>query len=146
MTDDEVAVAAGIDPDLKFLDEGMYMTEVQNARTSMGGASSTPTNPSAYVASGAFSSRTGKFVPLSQTGSGGLHDPSRLTHAAQADRQMSAFFDIEAHQAQREADRRKKENDSHESNKRQRPTKKQLKFYKERAKEKKAAKLAWLRE
>lgn len=137
LTDEEIAEKYGIDPDLAYLDPGLFATEIRQAR--LGNAT--------YSASGAFDKRTGKFVPLSATGVKGTHDPSRLSHANQADRQMSAFFDIEQYEQERKRARDEKEQEEAEGISRKRPpTKKELQRYKERAKEKKAAKYAWLRE
>lgn len=137
-SDEQVAQASGIDPDLAYLDPALYAAEVQRARK---GASS------AYSSSGAFDSRTGKFVPLAATGAAGTHDPSRLSHANQADRQMSAFFDVQQYQEERKRDREEREREEAEGSKRRKaPTRKELQRYKERAKEKKAAKYGWLRE
>lgn len=137
-TDEEIAELHGIDPDLAYLDPALYASEVRQARKGKLGA---------YAASGAFDSRTGKFVPLSATGAKGTHDPSRLSHANQADRQMSAFFDIQQYEQERKRSREEKEQEEAQGlSKKRPPTKKELQRYKERAKEKKAAKYAWLRE
>lgn len=150
MTDEEVALACGIDPDLAYLDPGMYATEIQQARMGMGtGASSSSAGGAGYRLAGAFDSRTGEFVPLQKVGQGAEHDPSRLGHAFQADRQMSAFFDVQQYHEERkrehEAQQGAQTTDDDGRIKRHRPTKKELKQFKERAKEKKAAKHAWLR-
>jgi hypothetical protein len=137
LTDEEVAESFGIDPDLAYLDPALYASEVRQARK----------GNSTYAASGAFDSRTGKFVPLSATGAKGAHDPSRLSHANQADRQMSAFFDIQQYEQERKRSREEREQEEAEGiSKKRAPTKKELQRYKERAREKKAAKYAWLRE
>lgn len=137
MTDEEIAEAHGIDPNLAYLDPALFASEIRQART--GNAT--------YASKGAFDSRTGKFVPLSATGTKGTHDPSRLSHANQADRQMSAFFDIQQYELERKSSREEKEQEEAEGISRKRPpTKKELQRYKERAREKKAAKYAWLRE
>lgn len=137
LTDEEIAEKYGIDPDLAYLDPGLFATEIRQAR--LGNAT--------YASSGAFDKRTGKFVPLSATGVKGAHDPSRLSHANQADRQMSTFFDIEQYEQERKRARDEKEQEEAEGiSKKRPPTKKELQRFKERAKEKKAAKYAWLRE
>ena len=134
MTDEEVATANGIDPDLAYLDPVLYASEVQQART----------GSSVYAASGAFDSRTGKFVPLSARAT---HDPSRLSHANQADRQMNAFFDVQQYEEEKKRSREEQEQEEAQGAKRQKaPTKKELQRYKERAKEKKAARYGWLRD
>lgn len=163
LTDEELALQCGIDPDLAYLDPAMYAAEIQGARAKydrVGASPSSRTPSDTYRAAGAFDSRTGKFVPVQHTGRGALHDPSRLTHANQADRQMSAFFDVEAHNEERMRQHRDAmqkrarqlgEEGTGGSGGKQRhdkapPTRKELKMYKERAKEKKASKHAWLRE
>ncbi|UZJ57363.1 hypothetical protein CBS101457_006683 [Exobasidium rhododendri] len=134
LTDEEVATAHGIDTDLAYLDPTLYASEVRQART----------GSSTYSASGVFDSRTGKFVPLSARAT---HDPSRLSHANQADRQMGAFFDVQQYEEERKRDRDEQEEEEAQDSKRKKaPTKKELQRYKQRAKEKKAAKYGWLRE
>jgi hypothetical protein len=134
MTDEEIATAHGIDPDLAYLDPTLYASEIRQART----------GTSTYSTSGVFDSRTGKFVPLSARAT---HDPSRLSHANQADRQMSAFFDVHQYEEERKRDREEREEEEAQGSKRKKaPTKKELQRFKERAKEKKAARYGWLRE
>lgn len=142
MTDEQVAQMVGIDPDLAYLDPVMYANEIHQAR--MGNAASTSTS---YQSQGAFDSRTGKFVSQTNLKQGATYDPSRLSHANQADRQLGAFFDVEQYEGQRkrEHENAQLETDEQGRVKRQRPSKKELKFFKERAKEKKASKHAWLR-
>lgn len=137
LTDEEVALTNGIDPDLAYLDPVLYASEILQARS----------GKSSYSVSGAFDSRTGKFVPLSSTGVNGVHDPSRLSHANQADRQMGAFFDVEQYEEDRKRSREEREQEEAQGVKRKKPpTRKELHRFKERAKEKKAAKYAWLRD
>jgi hypothetical protein len=72
---------------------------------------------------------------------------SRLSHANQADRQMSAFFDVHQYEEERKRDREEREEEEAQGSKRKKaPTKKELQRFKERAKEKKAARYGWLRE
>ncbi|PWN36613.1 uncharacterized protein FA14DRAFT_4696 [Meira miltonrushii] len=142
MTDEEVAQMVGIDPDLAYLDPVMYANEIHQARMGNGNPTST-----SYRSQGAFDNRTGKFVSQSALKQGATYDPSRLSHANQADRQMGAFFDVEQYEDQRKREHEKAQLETDEQGriKRQRPSKKELKFFKERAKEKKASKHAWLR-
>jgi hypothetical protein len=122
---------------LAYLDPVLYASEVLQARS----------GSSAYSASGAFDSRTGKFVPLSARA---MHDPSRLSHENQADRQMNAFFDVQQFEEERKRNREKEEEvelEESQGTKRKRvPTKKELQRFKERAKEKKAARYGWLKD
>lgn len=146
MTDEQVAQMVGIDPDLAYLDPIMYANEIHQAR--MGNTNpALATSTSSYRLQGAFDSRTGKFVSTSNLKQGGTYDPSRLSHANQADRQMGAFFDVEQYEDQRKREHENSQLETDEQGriKRQRPSKKELKFFKERAKEKKASKHAWLR-
>lgn len=137
LTDEEVAEANGIDPDLAYLDPTLYASEIQQART----------GKAMYSAAGAFDKRTGKFIPLAATGASGTHNPNRLSHANQADRQMGAFFDVKEYEEERKRAREETEREETNGEKRKRaPTKKELQRFKERAKEKKAAKYAWLKE
>lgn len=143
MTDEEIAQMVGIDPDLAYLDPVMYANEIHQARL---GNTSNLTSTS-YLSQGAFDSRTGQFVSKSNLNKGATYDPNRLSHANQADRQMGAFFDVEQFEDQRkrEHDKIQKETDEQGRIKKQKPSKKELKYFKERAKEKKASKHAWLR-
>ncbi|KDN52237.1 hypothetical protein K437DRAFT_25015 [Tilletiaria anomala UBC 951] len=124
----------GIDSDLAFLDPSLS-SSLSAGAVSAGGS---------YRTVGHFDARKGKFVPQAQAtlGAGGQYDPTRMTHASQANRQMEAFFDTKAWQEDLEK-RRREEEEEREGKKRL--TKKDLARFRERKKEKKAAKYGWLR-
>lgn len=123
----------GIDSDLAFLDPSL---------SALVGSSSGKAPAGGYVAQGQFDARKGKFVPVAQAAVGGTYDPTRMTHAAQANRQMEAFFDTESWQAELE---RRRQEEAEKGDEQKRPTKKDLQRFKERKMEKKKAKYDWLR-
>ncbi len=98
-----------------------------------------------YSAKGFFDARKGKFIPHSQAalGSGGTYDPNRMTHAAQANRQMEAFFDTQAWEHELEERRRREA--AADGSAQQRVTKQDIQRFKQKKKEKKAARYGWLK-
>lgn len=132
MSDEDFAAMHGIDPDLAFLDPQLYAARLASAK---GGGSAA--SAAAYGASGAFDTRTGKFVPSAAVLSG-VHDPSRLSQVARSTRQMEVFFDVNAYQAERAKEREEREAGG--DAKRQRLNKKELKAFKEKRKEKRLKK------
>ena len=151
ISDEELAQLHNLDPDLAYLDPGLYASQLSEARqaynTSRGGGGSSNSNAiaaGAYATKGTFDARTGKFVPAAKTAE---YDPSRLSHANQADRQMGAFFEVDAYNEERR--RLREEEDMIEQaggSRKRKPTKQDIQFYQQRKKEKKAAKLSWLRD
>lgn len=89
MTDEQLALSAGIDPDLAYLDPTLYSAQLASARA---GAASGP-----YGAAGAFDARTGRFVPAGNLGAGAINDPSRLSQVARAGRQVRVLGCAGAH-------------------------------------------------
>ncbi|CAO1624785.1 unnamed protein product [Parajaminaea phylloscopi] len=126
-----------LDPDLAFLDPTLY--------AAASGSSGSGNSGGQYTAQGTFDRRTGRFVP-SDPSAGDLHDPSRHSQSARAQRQMNAYFDVDEWQRSRETDAARQ---SASEDKRQRhskhPTRKELEMYKERRKEKRNAKYGWLK-
>ncbi|KZT32573.1 hypothetical protein SISSUDRAFT_1055356 [Sistotremastrum suecicum HHB10207 ss-3] len=119
------ALAAGIDPDLAYLDP-----------TLLPSTSSTPSG--AFTAK--FNARTGAFTALDG------RDPSHLSEVERAKRMSSVYFDVEAWErdvAEREAKRKAEEEEG--VRKKKKISKKDLERFKEQKRLKKIAKTAWLR-
>ncbi|MCO5614797.1 hypothetical protein L7F22_069081 [Adiantum nelumboides] len=139
ISDEELAQMHNLDPDLAYLDPGLYASQLSEARqaynTSRGGGGSSNSNAiaaGAYATKGTFDARTGKFVPAAKTAE---YDPSRLSHANQADRQMGAFFDVDAYNEERR--RLREEEDMIEQaggSRKRKPTKQDIQFYQQRKK------------
>ncbi|PWN17782.1 hypothetical protein BCV69DRAFT_121956 [Microstroma glucosiphilum] len=130
LSEEDLARQAGIDPELAHLDPALYASQLRMA------ASSAASSGSASLAAD--------------------RDPqSRFSQTSKAKRQMSAYFDVEAWEQQREAEhaaqvqaladesgagyagvKRGKGN--------RHPSKKEVQEFKERKRERKKAKLGWL--
>ncbi|CDO68608.1 hypothetical protein BN946_scf184996.g39 [Trametes cinnabarina] len=117
------AVAQGIDPALAHLDPSLLAG---------------PSNPGAFTYTAKFNARTGAFAKTD------ARDPSHLSEFERAKRMSEFYFDVNAWE--REVEMRKlQEAQEEESRKRKRPTKKDIERFKEKKKQKKLAKTAWLR-
>lgn len=140
-SEEELAQRAGIDPDLAFLDPGLYASQLAAARA-------TSSSAGAYASQGIFDKRTGRFraaaaaaaaVDPSAASTTTTEDPS--SSAIRAKRQLGEFLDVDAWQQAKEQERLEESSD-----KRQRPypSKKEVAQFKERKKERKRAKMGWL--
>ncbi|KLO18956.1 hypothetical protein SCHPADRAFT_811973, partial [Schizopora paradoxa] len=115
------AVAQGIDPALAFLDPSL---------------AAGPSHSAAFSFTAKFNSRTGAFTKAD------ARNPDHVSEYERMKRMNSVFFDMDAWQ--QEVDQRYVEEEE-AGKKRKKPTKKDLDTYKERKKQKKLAKTAWLR-
>ncbi|KAJ3050434.1 hypothetical protein HK097_008612 [Rhizophlyctis rosea] len=100
----------------------------------------TPVDYSDYTMTASFDRRTGRFRPLSDPR---FADPrSHFDQASKAARQCNFFFDYEGYQQERAAKRMALEAEGGDGGKKEKKlTKKELEFYKNRKKEKKASAL-----
>ncbi|KAI0657583.1 hypothetical protein C8Q70DRAFT_1046179 [Cubamyces menziesii] len=117
------AAAQGIDPALAHLDPSLV------AGT---GA------PGAFTYTAKFNARTGAFARQD------ARDPTHLSEYERAKRMSEFYFDVNAWEKDVEM-RKLQEAQEEESRKRKRPTKQDLERFKEKKKQKKLAKTAWLR-
>ncbi|KAI8989065.1 hypothetical protein BD414DRAFT_485871 [Trametes punicea] len=117
------AAAQGIDPALAHLDPSLIAGS---------------TAPGAFTYTAKFNARTGAFARPD------ARDPTHLSEYERAKRMSEFYFDVNAWE--REVEMRKlQEAQEEESRKRKRPTKKDLERFKEKKRQKKLAKTAWLR-
>ncbi|KAL5514686.1 hypothetical protein ACEPAG_2002 [Sanghuangporus baumii] len=116
----EAAAAAGIDPDLAYLDPTLI-------------AGPSAPAPLSYTAK--FNARTGAFA------SPDARDPEHVSEYERMKRMSNFYFDMDSWQ--KEVEQRQEEEAT--GKKRKKPTKKDLELFKERKKQKKLAKTAWLR-
>lgn len=135
-----------LDPELAFLDPGLY------TRTA---ASTGP-----YVARGTFDRRTGRFAgggggDLSSSAAAAAassfagDDPAtRHSTTAKARRQMSAYFDVDEWEQQKAQEHEKRQAEAQQGggSRKRGPTKAELQRFKEQKRERKRAKLGWLKE
>ncbi|KAI0332214.1 hypothetical protein GY45DRAFT_1321267 [Cubamyces sp. BRFM 1775] len=117
------AAAQGIDPALAHLDPSLV------AGT---GA------PGAFTYTAKFNARTGAFARQDS------RDPTHLSEYERAKRMSEFYFDVNAWEKDVEM-RKLQEAQEEESRKRKRPTKQDIERFKEKKKQKKLAKTAWLR-
>lgn len=125
-----------LDPDLAFLDPGLYASSAGRQSGGQGAA---------YTARGTFDRRTGRFVP---SDAATAYDPSRHSQTAKAKRQMEAYFDVDQWEKAKDdefAQRGEKDGGDRKNRHSKHPTKKELELYKERKKEKREAKYGWLK-
>jgi len=116
------AEAQGIDPALAFLDPSL---------------AAGPSNPGAFTYAAKFNARTGTFTKMDG------RNPDHVSEYERMRRMNSVFFDMDAWQ--QDIDQRDAEEEEEAGKKRKKPTRKDLDMYKERKKQKKLAKTAWLR-
>ena len=126
--------STGIDSELAFLDPSLQV----------GVAGGGGSGGDLYRAVGAFDASKGRFVPAASRTAGGTFDPTRMTFAAQAERQMEAFFDTDQWRA--DAEKRRREEEEAGEEKRRKVTKEDIKRFQQKKKEKKAARYGWLRD
>ncbi|KAL5478463.1 hypothetical protein ACEPAI_2647 [Sanghuangporus weigelae] len=116
----EAAAAAGIDPDLAYLDPTLVAG---------------PSAPAPFSYTAKFNARTGAFA------SPDARDPEHVSEYERMKRMSNFYFDMD--EWQKEVEQRQEEEAT--GKKRKKPTKKDLEMFKERKKQKKLAKTAWLR-
>ncbi|KAL5520801.1 hypothetical protein ACEPAF_2804 [Sanghuangporus sanghuang] len=116
----EAAAAAGIDPDLAYLDPALVAG---------------PSAPAPFSYTAKFNARTGAFA------SPDARDPEHVSEYERMKRMSNFYFDMD--EWQKEVEQRQEEEAT--GKKRKKPTKKDLEMFKERKKQKKLAKTAWLR-
>lgn len=129
LSEEDLARQAGIDPELAHLDPALYASQLRMA-----------------ASSSAASSAGWK---------GDLDPQARFSQTSKAKRQMSAYFDVEAWEQQREAEHAAQaqalaedSGGGYAGTKRgkgnRHPSKKEVQEFKERKRERKKAKLGWL--
>jgi len=116
------AIAAGIDPDLAYLDPTLVLP-------------AHATEAGTFQAK--FNARTGAFTKPE------ARDPTHLGEWERAQRMSSVYFDTSAYDE--EVQRRKREEEEEGARKKKKITKKDLNRFKEQKRQKKIAKTAWLR-
>ncbi|EJD01893.1 uncharacterized protein FOMMEDRAFT_134544 [Fomitiporia mediterranea MF3/22] len=116
----EAAAAAGIDPELAFLDPTLVAG---------------PSQPAAFNYTAKFNAHTGAFAKPD------ARNPEHVSEYERMKRMNSFYFDQDAWQ--QDVEQRQEEEEA--GKKRKKPTKKDLETFKERKKQKKLAKTAWLR-
>lgn len=147
MTDSDLAEAAGIDPDLAFLDPSLYASQLAAARASEGQYSGAA---ALYSSRGTFDKRTGRFKPngsayAAASGSGagagpsaaGVGDPTLV----KSKRQLSEYFDVDEWEQQRD----REQGEGKRARQHRHPTKKEVEMFKEKKAERRKAKWGWLR-
>ncbi|PWN40222.1 hypothetical protein IE81DRAFT_368471 [Ceraceosorus guamensis] len=107
MSDEDLAISAGIDPDLAFLDSQLYASQLASARTAHSqGQGHGSTIATASNSVGAyFDARTGRMVSASSPSQANPDASTRHSSSAKAKRQMNAYFDVDSYEAQRAAER-----------------------------------------
>ncbi|TDL27896.1 hypothetical protein BD410DRAFT_781811 [Rickenella mellea] len=115
------AAAQGIDPALAHLDPSL---------------AAGPSAPSAHMYTAKFNARTGAFAKPD------ARNPDHVSEYERAKRMSEFYFDVS--QWEKDVEARKAEEEE-TGKKRKKPTKKDLEMFKERKKQKKIAKTAWLR-
>jgi len=116
------AAAQGIDPSLAYLDPSL---------------AAGPSNPAAFTYTAKFNARTGAFARPD------ARNPDHVSEYERAKRMSEFYFDVNAWE--QDVETRKVAEDEEGGKKRKKPTRKDLESFKERKKQKKIAKTAWLR-
>ncbi|KAI5115460.1 hypothetical protein M0805_006179 [Coniferiporia weirii] len=117
-----LAAAQGIDPELAYLDPSL---------------AAGPSNPAAFTYTAKFNARTGAFARPD------ARNPDHVSEYERMKRMSSFYFDVD--EWQKDVEKRHEEEEDEAGKKRKKPTKKDIESYKERKKQKKLAKTAWLR-
>ncbi|KAH8112840.1 hypothetical protein DFH11DRAFT_1728191 [Phellopilus nigrolimitatus] len=118
------AAAQGIDPSLAYLDPSL---------------AAGPSNSAAFTYTAKFNARTGAFARPD------ARDPEHVSEYERMKRMSGFYFDVD--EWQKDVERRQEEAEAEEEagKKRKKPTKKDLESFKDRKRQKKLAKTAWLR-